>query len=161
METTFIPRYLKRWIEQVNYEGKSFDGYYVAAWRYFRCSPVERSNFAYIREHLADCGADETQVIFPVFTDAVMSCRYYIMVHQDYTRGLRMADMFAERVNRKGALDPEAEKEIDLAAVANTWRKSQLPARVSLCQEAGVSPFVARHDTLTHPDIIQLMSEAT
>jgi len=84
-----------------------------------------------------------------------------VMVHQSFDRGLRMADMFAERIRRKGVLDPDAEKQIDAEAVALTWRKSQLHTRVSLCQEAGVSPFVARHDTLTHADIIQLMSEAS
>lgn len=160
METAYIPRHLKRWFEQVNYEGGDFTDYYVAAWRYFRCSPVERANFAYIREHLSDCGADEAQVIFPVFTDAVMSCRYYVMVHKDCERGLRMADMFAERIKRKGVLDPDAEKQIDAEAVALTWRKSQLHTRVLLCQEAGVSPFIARHEVLTNDSVIQLMSEA-
>lgn len=159
METAaFIPKHLKRWIEQINYEGTNFDDYFVAGWRYFRCSPVERSNFAYIKEHLLDCGQEG--VILPVFTDAVMSCRYYVMVHKDCERGLRMADMFAERIKRKGVLDPDAEKQIDAEAVALTWRKSQLHTRVLLCQEAGVSPFIARHEVLTNDSVIQLMSEA-
>jgi hypothetical protein len=68
--------------------------------------------------------------------------------------------MFAERVRRKGALDPAAEKQIDAEAIALTWRKSQLHTRVLLCQEAGASVFLARHDTLTNDSIIQLMSEA-
>jgi len=77
---------------------------------------VERSNFAYVKEHLADCGLGaETLIINPVFTDAVMSCRYYVMVHQSFDRGLRMADMFAERIRRKGVLDPDAEKQKEQA----------------------------------------------
>lgn len=99
-------------------------------------------------------------MITPVFTDAVMMCRYYVMVHKDFERGLRMADMFAERIARKSVLDPEAERAIDQAAIALTWKKSLLATRVSLCQEAGVSVFLARHDALTNADVMQLMSEA-
>ena len=51
----YKPQYLKRWVEQINYIGENFDDYYVAAWRFFRCTPLERSNFRYIREHLRDC----------------------------------------------------------------------------------------------------------
>lgn len=160
----YQPKHIRRWFDQINFEytdeGDTLTGYYVAAWRYFRCSPVERSNFAYIREHLGDCGSVGDQVIFPAFTDAVMACRYYILVRSDFERGLRMADMFAERIARKGALDPDAEKRIDQEAVALTWRKSKLATRVALCQEAGVSVFAARREVLSSEPVMQLMSES-
>src|SRR5882672_11735680 len=135
------PKHLRRWFDQINFEytedGDSLTDYYVASWRYFRCSPVERSNFAYISDHLRDCGASQDQVIFPVFTDEVMACRYYALVHKDFDRGLRMADMFAERIKRKGTLDPESERQMDKESVSSSWKKKQLSTRVSLCQEAG------------------------
>lgn len=163
----YTPKYIHLWVEQVNYEGKNFDDYYVAAWRFFRCSPRERSNFRYIKDHLKDCGVpagaflgEETgAVIFPSFSDELMLCRYYILVHKDCDKALRMADMFAGRIKRKGSLDPDSEAEMDIASITNSWHKMSTAAKVGLCKEAGVSVFVARRKDPTHELIIELLSE--
>ena len=146
----YTPKHLERWFERVNYEGKNFDDFYVAAWRFFRCSPVERSNFNYIKEHLSDCGAQDGHVLFPVFTDDVMSLRYYALVHAECEKGLKMADMLVARAKLKGSLDPEGEHEVDQGSVARQWALSSVKARVGCCQEAGVSVFAARRDEFPH-----------
>jgi hypothetical protein len=146
----YTPNHLEKWVEYVNYTGDNFDEYYIASWRFFRCSPVERSNFAYIKDHLKGCftvpSAAEEQglLIFPTFTDEVMSCRYYILIHKSQDKALRMADMFAERIERKGSLDPEQEIEMDRKASRLTWNKSRLVSRYRYCKDAGVSIFAAR-----------------
>jgi len=142
--TMYAPKHLRRWITQVNYDGQEFHDYYVAAWRFFRCTPVERVNYQYIREHMSDCGAEGAQVLFTDFTDDVMSTRHYVLVHQDFDRGLKMADMFAERVRRKGSLDPEGEHQLDAAGVLRSWQSTGLLGKMVLCREAGVSIFAAR-----------------
>lgn len=156
----YTPKHLKKWIEYVNYTGNNFDDFYVANWRFFRCTPTERSNFKYIKDHLRDCGVPEGMVIFPSFTDELMMCRYYILVHKDCERALRMADMFAERVERKGSLDPEAEVQLDRAAVTKCWHFKSIDARIGLCREAGISIFAARREAPTHELLVELLSEA-
>lgn len=155
----YIPKHLKRWREQVNFSGENFDDYYVAIWRFFRCTPVERSNFKYIRAHLADCWALPDQVIEPNFTDEVMMARFYIMVHKDADKALRMADMFAERIKRKGSLDPEAERQLNWDTIVRIWRLMSLRGKVEICNEADVSIFAARRENPTHESLIELLSE--
>lgn len=160
-KTAYAPKHIKRWIEQINYEGQDFNDYYVAIFRFFRCTPLERANFKYVKEHLSDCGAgSETMVIFPNFTDEVMMCRYYVLVHKDFDRGLRMADMFAARIKSKGSLDPEAEAQLNWAGITKSWHQKSLDTKVALCKEAGVSIFIARRTDPTHESLIELLSEA-
>ena len=140
----FLPSLVPRWIEQINYSGDDFSQYYVASWRFFRCSPVERSNHAYIRDHLLDVGAVEGQVITPTFTDEVMGARYYVMVRDDFERGLRMAEMFAKRIAAKGSLDPASEAAIDQKSIRHTWNSSTMLSKILMCSEAGISLFSAR-----------------
>lgn len=155
----YTPKHLTRWLEQVNYEGEDFNAYYVGAWRFFRCSPCERANFRYIRDHLADC-ADQTGIEEPVFTDEVMTLRYYVLIHESNERALRMADMFAERVKRKGSLDPEAEAKIDASAIQRHWCQCELMGRMLLCAEAGISIFAARRNKMPdNADLVALISE--
>ena len=144
----FEPLYIQRWIEQVNYDGLPFDGYYVASWRFFRCSPVERSNHEYIKAHLKDSGAAEGQVIFPVFTDEVHALRYYVMVRGDFTKGLRMADMYAKRIIDKGSLDPENESQMDRNSIKHSWNSASTQGRINMCRDAGISIFAARSKRL-------------
>jgi hypothetical protein len=158
----YQPKHLKLWREQINYTGDNFDDYYVVLFRFFRCTPLERSNFNYVKELLSDCGVDgETMVIFPTFSDEVMMSRRYIMVHKDCERGLRMADMLAARIKNKGSLDPEAEQQLSWTGITKSWRLKDIPARVALCREAGISIFAARRTEPTHESLIELLSEAS
>lgn len=158
----YQPKYLKPWREQINYTGENFDDYYVVLFRFFRCTPLERSNFHYVREQLSDCGVgSETMVILPTFSDEVMMSRRYIMVHKDFDRGLRMADMLAARIKKKGSLDPEAEQQLSWTGITKSWRLKNIPTRVALCQEAGISIFAARRAEPTHESLIELLSEAS
>jgi hypothetical protein len=161
LEKTYTPQHLRRWREQVNYQGDNFDDYYVAIWRFFRCTPLERSNFRYVKDHLNDSGAAAGAVILPSFTDEVMMCRYYVMVHQDATRALKMADMFAERIKRKGSLDPDGERQLNWDAIVKIWHLMATPGRIQLCREANVSIFAARRQDPTHESLIELLSEAS
>lgn len=142
-----IPKHLTLWREQINYEGENFDDYYVAIWRFFRCTPLERSNFKYVKQHLMDCG-DTSGIIFPSFTDEVMMCRYYILIHKDSHRALRMADMFAARIKLKGSLDPEGEKQLDNSHSQRQWKMATVETRTGLCQEAGVPEEAALSDII-------------
>lgn len=154
----FQPKHIKRWFEYVNYEGENFDSYYIAAWRFFRCTPLERANFKYIKTHLQDCG--DTGVIFPMFTDEVMMRRYYILVHEDSTKALKMADMFAERIKRKSSLDPEAEFQLNWEGIIKLWHLRSMQSKIDLCNEAEISIFAARRKNPTHESLIELLSEA-
>jgi hypothetical protein len=140
---SYTPKHIARWREQINYTGESFDDYYIAAWRFFRCTPCERSNFLYVKEHLVDCG-DTKGIEEVAFSDEVMMSRYYIFVHQDNERALRMADMFAERVKRKGSLDPEQEERMCYVEVHKRWHLAKLHLKAAYCHEAGISIFAAR-----------------
>lgn len=158
----YQPKHIKRWREQINFTGDDFTDYYVVLFRFFRCTPLERSNFNYVREQLSDCGiGSETLVILPTFSDEVMMSRRYIMVHHTFDRGLRMADMLVARIKKKGSLDPEAEQQLSWTGITKSWRLKNLASRVALCQEAGVSVFAARRAEPTHESLIELLSEAT
>lgn len=157
----YQPKHLKPWYEQINFEaapGHNFDDYYVAIWRFFRCTPLERSNFKYIKEHLLDCG-NPAGVIFPSFTDEVMMCRYYVMIHRDNEKALRMADMFAARIKLKGSLDPEGEKQIDVIHSQRQWKMATTETRASLCKEVGEPETSAANDAIPY-SLIDLLSEA-
>jgi hypothetical protein len=126
--------------------------------RFFRCTPLERSNFLYVRDHLRDCG---DVFVEAAFTDAVMTARFYLLVHETADRALKMADMFAARVRQKGSLDPDGERELDAAGISRLWHMRSLAGRVELCREAGVSIFAARRREPTHELLIESLSEAT
>jgi hypothetical protein len=149
----YKPKHLKPWVEFINYSGDNFDDYWIAHMRFFRCTPAERSNHRYINEHLKDCG-DDTGIEHATFTDSVMMLRYYTLIHESNERALRMADMFAERISRKGSLDPELEAQMNERAVDNRWKKSTIPTRVQYCQEAGVSIFAARRNEVPKSDLL-------
>lgn len=146
----YTPKHLERWYERINYEGENFDDYWVAAWRLFRCSPVERSNFAYIKSQVDGSYQDpraahrDNLIVHATFTDEVYLARYYVLVHHSQDRALRMADMLAARVRLKGSLDSDAESALDLKAVRKTWKLSERRSRIRLCAEAGVSIFASR-----------------
>jgi hypothetical protein len=139
----YIPQHLEKWYERVNYSGANFDGYYVAIWRLMRCSPAERSNYNYVKAHLEDSG-EPVEVV--TFTDAVYTYRYYVLVPETSTKALRMADMFAKRIQAKGSLDPDGEAMEDLRGVKSAWKNSKLLAKIRMCSEAGVSIFAARRE---------------
>jgi hypothetical protein len=102
---------IRRWLHQNNYEGTDYSNYYVAAQRLFRANAVARHNFEYIREHLH--GIDDfneptlQQVIDVAFEDECLIARYMVLVHKDFAKGVRMAEMFANRLADKGYVDPE------------------------------------------------------
>jgi len=153
---------LQKWIEQINYSGELFLDYYVASWRFFRCSPVERSNHDFIKEHLQDSGFAPGQVVFPTWTDEVMGFRYGVLVRQDFEKGLRMADMYARRIAAKGSLDPEGELRADQKSIRHSWQVCGLQARIELCKDAGISIFAARRENfpIQHaPKLYAAMSE--
>lgn len=159
----FQPKHIKRWREQINFEGKDYKEYYVAYFRFFRASSVERSNYKYIKDHLLDCG-QSAGVVFPYFTDEVYMCRYYIMVHESNEKALKMADMFAARVKAKGSLDPEQEHKMDIELVRMHWLKCSVSGRVKLCQDSGMSIFAARYKALPYGkngiiELIELITE--
>jgi hypothetical protein len=159
----YAPKHLKKWVEQINFDGDNFDNYYVAYWRFFRCSPLERSNFRYIRDHLREHNLPEGALIFPAFTDEVMLCRYYIMIHEDCDKGLRIADMFARRVAADGSLDPESEVRLDAEAMDHRWHRMNRRARILMCAEAGVSIFLSRAKDFPaqNEELTDLLSEAS
>jgi hypothetical protein len=149
----YEPEHLERWYERVNFEpaeGVCFDDYYIASWRLFRCSPVDRSNFNYIKHQVDGCYAKFKDalangwIVHAKFTDEVYQMRYYYLIHESQTRALKMADMLAARIKLKGSLDPENEKAIDVNSIRITWKNSTLIAKIRLCSEAGVSIFAAR-----------------
>jgi hypothetical protein len=110
---------LTPWREMANYEGTNYSDYLIAAQRFFRCSKLEQAAFAYIREHMHDLGDYEYMVapFAPVldvtFQDDCLVYRYMVLVHKDFAKGVRMAQMFADRLDVKGYVDP------DSAAVEN------------------------------------------
>jgi hypothetical protein len=107
----YKPKLIERWYESANYEGVDYSKYYVAGMRMFRCNPFERFTFQYIRESLRDTAPIDPQLDEPVievaFQDECLVARYLVLVHEDFDRGLKMADMFAERYIRKGYVDPD------------------------------------------------------
>lgn len=143
----YQPKHLQRWHELINYSGDSFDDFFIVHWRFFRCTPVERSNHKFIQDHLSDCGNTDG-VEFVAFSDAIMLLRYYILVHKDNDRALRMADMLVERMQRKISLDPELEQRMQDESMRRQWNQATLKKRVLYCREAGISIFSARRHSL-------------
>jgi hypothetical protein len=142
----YQPKHLQRWQELINYQGDNFDGYWIAHKRFFRCTPTERSNARYIKEHLQDCRNTEG-LVFASFTDSIMLLRYYILIREDNEPALKMADMLAERIKRKGSLDPDMEQRMREEGVQRAWKQASLKRRVNYCRESGVSIFAARRST--------------
>ncbi len=142
----YKPTHIFPWFEQINYTGTLFTDFYVASWRFFRCSPMERSNHDFVKENLLDSGAAPGHVLTPTFTDEVMGFRYYVLVHRDADKALRMADMYAKRILFKGSLDPENELRVDRKTIHCSWAQLGVAPRINLCKEAGISIFAARSD---------------
>lgn len=104
----FEPELLHPWVELVNYEGRPYSDYYIAAQRFFRCSPIERMTYDYIREHMLDDDCkDDGGVIEVTSGDECLIARYQILVHKYNARALRRAEMFVRRQLEKGYVDPE------------------------------------------------------
>jgi hypothetical protein len=102
----FKPTIIQPWIFQTNYQGSDYRGFYVAAMRGFRCTLRERQDFQYVREQLE--GLVSPDVITVTFGDECLIARYAVLVHKDFEAGLKMADMFAKRLAKKGYIDPES-----------------------------------------------------
>lgn len=151
---TYEPDYLKPWQEMINYQGENLDDYYIAAMRLFKCSPLERSNFEYIKHQVLGCFEKPSDalldnvVMVAHFTDEVHSLRYYVLIHRTADRALKMADMLVSRAMRKGSLDPEKEHQYALVACNGAWRNATRRDRIQFCTEAGVSIFAARRRSL-------------
>jgi hypothetical protein len=107
---------------------------------------MERSNHDFVKENLLDSGAAPGHVLTPTFTDEVMGFRYYVLVHRDADKALRMADMYAKRILFKGSLDPENELRVDRKTIHCSWAQLGVAPRINLCKEAGISIFAARSD---------------
>lgn len=110
---------LQKWVEAANYQGTVYPDYLVAAHRFFRCSKLEQATFAYIREHMhgaaGEGGIDPNCAKYPglkvldvTFQDECLVYRYAVLVHKDFAKGVRMAQMFADRLDAKGYVDPES-----------------------------------------------------
>ena len=171
MKQQYKPESLEAWYPRINYEGDSFEGYYVAAMRLFRCSPVERSNYAYIKGQVLGCFEDpqvaqeDALLVIATFTDEVYMLRYYVLIHESCEKALRMADMLVRRARKKGSLDPGGEHAMNINSVRSSWRQSEMRARIRLCAEAGVSTFVARRPVFPDGEIgdklFELLSESS
>lgn len=110
----FKPTIIQPWIFQTNYQGSDYRGFYVAAMRGFRCTQRERQDFQYVREQLE--GLMSPDVITVTFGDECLIARYLVLVHGDFEQGLKMAEMFAKRLARKGYVDPESKSLDDFDA---------------------------------------------
>lgn len=99
---------LTPWREMSNYEGTNYSDYLIAAHRFFRCSKLEQATFAYIREHMHDLTQSRNLVLDVTFQDDCLVYRYMVLVHKDFSRGVRMAEMFADRLDAKGYVDPDS-----------------------------------------------------
>ncbi len=124
---------LQPWVEMENYEGLDHTGYLIAASRLFRCSKLERATFAYIREHMHDLGGVVDRylpnVIDVTFHDDCLVYRYMVLVHKDCAKGIRMAEMFASRLDAKGYVDPES-ADIEDADDLEGFDYDKLPSEV-------------------------------
>jgi hypothetical protein len=108
------PTHLRRWVEYINYTGANYDDYYVATVRNFTCSPIEREEFAHVRESMHDTGGSPLDVLDVTCSDELLHARYYVLVHEAFGRGMRMGEMFARRREEKGyILTPETESDTD------------------------------------------------
>ena len=104
---------LNKWVELSNYEGTNYSDYLIAASRLFRCSKLEQATFAYIREHMQGLegesyGTYPSGVLDVTFQDDCLVARYLVLVHKDFAKGVRMAEMFADRLDAKGYVDPDS-----------------------------------------------------
>jgi hypothetical protein len=104
---------LTPWREMSNYVGTNYSDYLIAAQRLFRCSKLEQATFAYIREHMHDLegesyGTYPSGVLDVTFQDECLVYRYMVLVHKDFAKGIRMAEMFADRLDAKGYVDPDS-----------------------------------------------------
>lgn len=99
---------LTPWREMSNYSGINYSDYLIAAHRFFRCSKLEQATFAYIREHMHDLTQSRNLVLDVTFQDDCLVYRYMVLVHKDFHRGVNMAEMFADRLDTKGYVDPES-----------------------------------------------------
>ena len=135
-------QHLQRWHALVNYDGIDYDTYYIAAARMYSCSRIERDEFAHVRESLKDCGA--RGVIDVTCSDELLHARYYVLVHEDSARAMKMAEMFAARRHNKGYILPE--EDAGDGAFESRVRELMSPAPVtghfSLIPETG--------STITH-----------
>ncbi len=122
---------LQRWQEMENYEGTDYSDYFIAAQRLFRCSKLERATFAYIREHMHEvyCAKYDNNVVDVTFADDCLVYRYMVLVHQDFAKGVRMAEMFAARLDAKGYVDPET-AELEDADDMEGFDYDKLPSEV-------------------------------
>lgn len=157
----FTPKHLEPWVEQINYEGQNFDDYYVAAWRFFRCTPAERANFKFVKARLQEHNLPAWAVICPAFTDEVCLVRYYILIHKDCQKALRLSDVWAARTKLGEILDPTMAETLDRKGVHKHWKMSNVSTRVRYCQEHQLSIFAARRNEL--PDsqsLFEQLSEA-
>jgi hypothetical protein len=124
---------IRKWIYQNNFEGTDYSDYYVGAQRLFRANLTDRHNFEYIREHLH--GIRELKVTYTpdvldvTFEDECLIARYMVLVHKDFAKGLRMAEMFAQRMADKGYIDPDlcVSDDEEAESVAYTQLPSQAP----------------------------------
>jgi hypothetical protein len=122
---------IRKWIYQNNFEGTDYSDYYVGAHRLFRANPNDRHNFEYIREHLHATSIQDIQPTYPAevldvaFEDECLIARYMVLVHKDFAKGVRMAEMFAQRLATKGYVDPEAS--ISDEEDNEAWASTQLP----------------------------------
>jgi len=94
----------------------------------------------------------------------VLKRRYYLLIHKDSFKALKMADMFMERVKRKGSLDPEYEEKLTAEHLRRTWRNGTIRHKVAWCKEAGISIFTARNEELDevvtgYDDLVTLLLE--
>jgi len=100
---------LNKWVAMANYDGIEYNDYLIAAQRLFRCSKLEQATFAYIREHMHDNDTGNPNMVLDVtFQDECLVYRYMVLVHKDFAKGVRMAEMFADRLDSKGYVDPES-----------------------------------------------------
>lgn len=156
--TIFTPKHMRRWREQINYSGDNFDAYFICTWRFFRCSPAERANFKYIRRQCALHDLPEGAVIFPKFTDSIRIYRFYVLAHQDFLKSLRLCDLWAGRIAQRRCLDRDAERVEDDTTTERTWRQSEIPQRIEMCVEAGISPLDCHEDAVP-PEVSAVLSE--
>lgn len=163
----YQPKHLRKWREPVNYvslNGRVYDDYWIGAMRFFRCSPVDKANYAYIKDLLLDCGAQPGEVFEEKFSDEVLLKRFYLFIAPDCERALKMADMLAERVLRKGSIDPPMEVKHDGECVRQGWGNMSNRQKILMCLEAGLPWSVAKNRTFPEhlPDsdsLYRLLSE--
>jgi len=131
---------LTPWREISNYEGTNYSDYLIAAHRFFRCSKLEQATFAYIREHMHDIGVvpagPAASVLDVTFQDDCLVYRYMVLVHKDFAKGVRMAEMFAARLDAKGYVDPDS-ADVDNDDEFEEYDKLQAPMVFGAAEPSG------------------------